>query len=512
MGITGKITVSPDPASGLSSYVHTVVQPAANVAISTSGYEFDAPGEATTVTITVAKNVAWTVDGVEDIGWLGINGATSYVGPQTITLTASANDSVYTRDGTITIAGKTFAVSQKCRGVEVDSYFETFFDPEGGGDVIEVYPNGDIEWAAVSSNPEWLTVADDGVIQSGENGVWFTVAEYFGDGGSRTGTITIGNKVIHITQSAYAVSVSPTAEKVAGNSGAGEISVSADINAVWTAIATEPWITVVTGANGNGKGKVSFTFTDNNTGKTRTGTIIVNGAEYTLTQAARTLVPIEAVVSGVGGSIANSGSYDLGSKIELEAIPDAGYKFSYWTLPDGSESMVNPIEVMADVAKTYSATFEPLTPDITEIISNTDGVTLKWENLPWALSYKIFRGSSNVPAEAIEIASIDNDGSTIYLDETGDVGLSYFYWIEAVGMDDLTTMSAEAMAGTHQKEIIYSRITYDNTKDVVHNNPSTYQEEVGVVFTPPTGTVVGYTFAGWDPVSLSSETFGPQTK
>ena len=507
----GEITVTPDPASGLSPYVHTVVQPAANVAISTSGYEFDAPGEATTVTITVANNVTWTVDGVEDIEWLGINGATTYVGPQTITLTASANDSVYTRNGTIIIAGKAFAVSQKCRGVEVDSYFETFFDPDGGGDVIEVYPDGDIEWAAVSSNPEWLTVENDGEIQSGENGVWFWVAEYFGDGASRTGTITIGNKVIHITQSAYAVSVSPTAERVAGNSGAGEISVSADINAVWTAIATEPWITVVTGENGNGNGKVSFTFTDNNTGKTRTGTIIVNGAEYTLTQAARTLVPIEAVVSGAGGSIANSGSYDLGAKIELEAIPDAGYKFSYWTLPDGSESMVNPIEVMADVAKTYSATFEPLTPDITEIISNTDGVTLKWENLPWALSYKIFRGSSNVPAEAIEIAFIENDGSSTYLDETGDIGLTYFYWIEAIGMDDLTTMSAEAMAGTHQKEIIYSRITYENTKDVAHNNPSTYQEEVGVVFTPPTGTVVGYTFAGWDPISISSETFGPQT-
>ena len=53
-----------------------------------------------------------------------------------------------------------------------------------------------------------------------------------------------------------------------------------------------------------------------------------------------------------GGVARNSGagSYDLGSKISLEAVAASGYEFAGWTLPDGTESLVNPLEVGADVA------------------------------------------------------------------------------------------------------------------------------------------------------------------
>lgn len=506
----GTITVTPDANSGLPAFIHKVMQPAANVAVSLSGYEFDAAGESMTVTVTAAKNVEWTVDGIDDVSWLGITGdKTVFVGTQTITLTASANDSVFTRDGAITIAGKLFAVTQKARGVEVDDYFKTTFDEEGGTDVINVYPDGNIEWTAVSSDPDWLTVADDGEVKSGENGVQFWVSEYNGDGTSRTATITIGSKVIYITQTPYSVSIEPSGAKMAGNAGAGEISVSASSADVWNAIATEPWITVVT-STGQGSGKVQFVITDNNTGKSRTGKILINDKEYTLVQTARQLVAVSGVVDGHGGTVANAGTFDLGSKILLTAVPDAGYRFSYWTLPDDSKSMENPIEVTADIAKSYTAKFLPMTPDITKIVSSADGVTLTWENLDWALSYKIYRGSSEVPSEAIVIDEIANDGSSTYFDETGDIGLIYFYWVEAVGQDD-AEMSKDAMAGTHEKAIIISKITYANLKGALHENPETYQEEVGVVFQPPTTEVAGYVFNAWEPAQITTEDVGPKT-
>lgn len=503
---TGTIVITPDQASGLPTYTHTVHQPAANVALSHNGYEFSAPGESVGITVTVSKNVQWSVEGAEDIDWLSVNGATTYIGPATVTLAASANDSIYPRSGTITIAGKSFAVSQKGRGVEID-YESIVFDTEGGWDSISVHPDGDVEWTAVSSDPTWITITAGGS-GSGDGEVIYTISDYIGDGGTRTGTITIGDKVVTIVQTAYPVSISPTAETVAGNAGEGEISVSADIEAVWNAIATEPWITIVSGYDaGTGSGTVRFTFTENATGKTRTGKIAINGTEYTLTQQSRTLVAVNGEVDGHGGTIANAGSYDLGASVTIEAIPDAGYVFSYWTLPDGTESMVNPLTVRADVAKTYTAKFAPNTPELTSVVSGTDGVALNWNNLPWALKFHIWRGSSNVPAEAIEIDVIENNASGTYLDTTGEIGLAYFYWIEAEGATD-RTISSEAKAGTRQKPIIVSNITYKNLKGATHANPASYTEETSVVFTPPTSTVTGYTFAGWSPISIGTDMKG----
>ena len=506
---TGTIIITPDQTSGLEAQTHTVHQPAANVALSLNGCEFAVPGESIAVTVTVSKNVQWSVEGAEDVEWLSVNGATTYVGPATVTLAASANDSIYPRSGTITIAGKTFSVSQKGRGVEID-YESVVFDTEGGWDSISVHPDGDVAWTAVSSDPTWITITAGGS-GTGDGEVIYTVSDYIGDGGTRTGTITIGDKVVTVVQTAYRVSISPVGQTVAGNSGAGEFSVSASIEAVWNAIATEPWITIVSGYDsGTGSGTVRFTFTENATGKTRTGKITINGTEYTVTQQSRTLVAVNAEVDGTGGTVSNAGSYDLGASVTLTAVPDAGYTFGYWTLPDGTESMVNPLSVKADVAKTYTAKFAPDTPELTGVVSGTDGVALEWNNLPWALKYHIWRGSSNVPAEAVEIDVIENNASATYLDTTGEIGLAYFYWIEAEGADT-RTMSSEAKAGTHQKPVVVSNITYRNLKGAAHSNPATYQEETSVVFTPPTSTVEGYTFAGWSPESIGTDMKGDMT-
>ena len=162
-----------------------------------------------------------------------------------------------------------------------------------------------------------------------------------------------------------------------GNAGEGEIGVSASIGDVWSAIVTEPWITIVTGYDaGTGSGTVRFTYTDNDTGRTRTGKIIVAGEVYTLTQAARVLVAVTADVAG-GGFVSGAGSYTLGEKATLEAIPKDGYEFLYWT-GDAGETMENPLVVTADVAKRVTAHFAPLTPEFTSAIVHSP---IAYENL-----------------------------------------------------------------------------------------------------------------------------------
>ena len=499
---TGTITLTPEVASGMRAKTHTVTQPAATSSLSFSGYEFEAAGEACSVEVTVSDIVEWSI--VNSVDWITVSGATSRVGPGTVTLSAAANETIYPRSGTLTIAGKTFSVSQKARGVEVE-YDNKLFATDGGSSSVSIHPDGNVSWTAVASD-SWIVIFqnDSG---TGDAEILYIVAPYVGTGTARTGTITVGDQVIYITQRAYDLSISPTGEWVTGNNGEGEFGVSASIGDVWNAIVTEPWVTIVDGYDeGSGSGTVRFVYTENTTGKTRTAKIIVAGEVYTLTQAARTMVAI-TTEAGNGGTITGGGSYDLGSSIQLTATADSGYEFAYWILPDETESMVNPLTVTVDVAKEYSATFTALKPEITNIESSTEGVSLNWSNLAWATSYKVYRGSTNVPSAAELIVTITNNGVTNYQDVTGAVGQTYWYWIEAVGANDDTW--SEPMSGLKEVPIVYSGITYTNLKGATNTNPDTYQEGTSVTFVNP-GAVTGYTFAGWTPSQITSTMTGPQ--
>jgi hypothetical protein len=51
----------------------------------------------------------------------------------------------------------------------------------------------------------------------------------------------------------------------------------------WTAVPTTQWITITSGASGNGNGTVAFSATANS-GARRSGTIVVAGETFTITQ------------------------------------------------------------------------------------------------------------------------------------------------------------------------------------------------------------------------------------
>ena len=499
---TGTVTVTPEAASGMAAKTHTVTQPAAQSALSSNGYEFEASGEPCSVEVSVANIVQWGIS--ESLDWITVNGSTSRTGPGTVVLQAAANDTVYPRSGTVKIAGKNFSVSQKARGVELE-HDTMLFGTEGGDDSISIHPDGNVSWTAVSSDPTWITIfqGDSG---TGDGEIMYIVSPYVGDGGARTGWITVGDKKVYITQRAYDLNIEPNGTNVVGNAGAGEFGVSASIGDVWTAMVTEPWITVVDGYDaGTGNGVVRFIYTENDTGKTRIGKIIVNGEVYTLTQRARQMVAITATAEH-GGHVSGGGSYDLGSQVTLTAVPDSGYKFSYWT--GAVSSMQNPLPVTVDVAKSYTAVFEPLPIALTSVVSDTNGVSLSWNNLAWAGTYRIYRGVTSVPSSATVLVELPNSGNCTYLDETGEVDVTYWYWIEAEGPSD--EVMSEPMTGKKEKPIVISPITYENLRGATNPNPATYQEGTLVTLSHP-GALTGYTFAGWTPSQITANMMGAQT-
>ena len=433
----GTITITPADSS-LAPRVHTVVQPAAIANRSCEGYEFRASGESTDIGVTVSGFVTWDV--AENLDWLYVDSAASFAGSGTVKLRATANSSINSRTGVIRLAGRDFHVSQRGRPFDV-SCETTSFDTYSDSGYLSIDTDGDIDWT-VESDSDWVNF-DDGTSSYegyGSQDIIFYVDEYLGEGLARTATLTVGNEKIYITQSAFAVSISPSSAKVSGNAGVGEISVSASSEEVWHALVVlgaKDWVETVTFGPWDPvkkKGTINYTYKANDSGVARRCTISINGEQYELEQAARVIVNIDATTVG-HGTVDGAGAQSQGDRVALTAIPDAGYTFAYWIDPTGARKEQNPLTVTADVAKQVTAHFTPLTPEILSCTSGTNGVELVWTNLAWAAEYRVYRApTSEIPSEPL--MTIPSGGNCRWLDETGELETTYWYWVEAVGAED----------------------------------------------------------------------------
>ena len=498
----GTIVITPSD-TGVPAKTHTVTQPGAVADVVPAGYEFEANGGSTAVTVTVPGSIEWQA--VDAPSWITILGSSSRIGSGSITIQASPNDTVCARRGTIKIAERTFTVAQKGIGFSVE-YEDIVFGTDGDQGSFSVVPAETAEWEAVA-DVSWIRFMYGSNKGTGPAEVVYNVMPYSGDGTMRTGTITIGDKQILVTQRAYDLSISPRAAEVSGNAGAGEIAVSAGIDDVWHAIRTEDWITIEQGYDSKkGSGTVRYTYTDNDTGLQRSGKIVIDGEVYTITQASRLTVEIKATVLG-HGHVEGAGKVTLGTMPWLTAVPDDGWRFLYWTGATG-DAMQNPIQLTADVAKSVTATFEPLKPVFESATSSTEGVLLKWSNLAWASEYRIYRApSSEIPSAPL--VTLTADGTCEWLDETGDEEQSFWYWVEAVGAD-AQTESELPVTGMKKSPVVISKITYENLRGATHANPNTYEEGKTLAFSNPSA-VTGYTFAGWDPSAITAAMTGDIT-
>ena len=374
---TGTIVVSAIAASEQGSRTHTVVQPAAVAAIAAEDHDFAAAGDSFDLEVMVGDNVNWTISGAPGVSalpdWVKVDGELNRIGPGVVKIAVTDNQNVDRRTATITVAGEAFTLIQQGRTVEVE-YLSRVFDTEGGDGTIEVHPNGTVHWTAVSSET-WLTIwAEDGasdnpdgsVSGSSDGTIGYYVDPYIGDGESLTGTITIGDKVVYITQRAYAASISPSAATVGGNAGVGEFGFSASIDDVWTALdilCSKDWITTaqVTSFNATTKsGTIRYTYAANDSGVPRTGMIVVAGEAYQLTQSERQVARIEVEIEGEGGEVSGGGVYDVGAVVALTATPADGFEFTGWYKNGSQVTTSVRYSFTASVNAKYIAKFEAI--------------------------------------------------------------------------------------------------------------------------------------------------------
>ncbi|MCP4110033.1 MAG: hypothetical protein GY749_31680 [Desulfobacteraceae bacterium] len=79
--------------------------------------------------------------------------------------------------------------------------------------------------------------------------------------------------------------ISPASESFQASGGTGSVSVTVSDGCDWTAKSNAGWITITSGTGGNGDGNVSYSVASNSDADLRSGTIIIAGKTFTVTQS-----------------------------------------------------------------------------------------------------------------------------------------------------------------------------------------------------------------------------------
>jgi len=162
------------------------------------------------------------------------------------------------------------------------------------------------QWTAVV-DVGWITIAS-GASGTGSGEVRYTVAAN-ATTSNRQGSITIGNRILTITQagqpgSVCAFSIQPSTRSVAAAGGTDTVSITTAAGCSWTASSNAQWITLNGSTSGSGSASLSYLVAAN-TGAARTGTITIAGQTLTVAQAAAcafTIAPTSQSIVTAGGS------------------------------------------------------------------------------------------------------------------------------------------------------------------------------------------------------------------
>jgi hypothetical protein len=109
--------------------------------------------------------------------------------------------------------------------------------------------------------------------------------------------MTIGGRTFTITQQGEpcSYSISPDSQSVLSGEESGLVSVSAGDECSWSAQSQSSWIIIVSGHTGKGNGNVQYAVAINPGDQARTGSLIVAGKNFTVTQVGANSVPVIAV-------------------------------------------------------------------------------------------------------------------------------------------------------------------------------------------------------------------------
>jgi len=234
-----------------------------------------------TISVTAGSGCSWTA--TPSASWITITTGSSGTGNGTVYFSVASNTGS-SRNGTITIGGQTFALSQSGQNCSYTlSPTGRSFSASGGPGSVAVTTSSSCNWTIVSNAP-WIMLTSSSNVTGGGT-VNYTVAANTSSS-SRTGTMTIAGQTFIVTQAGQSCTyaISPTSRAVAAAGGTGSVSVTAGSGCAWTAASSASWITITSGSSGSGNGAVYYSVSANTSSSSRTRTMTIAGQTFTVTQ------------------------------------------------------------------------------------------------------------------------------------------------------------------------------------------------------------------------------------
>jgi len=281
------------------------------IALATATFEAAAGGATGSVNLTTGSGCGWTA--TSDVNWLSIVSGANGTGNGTVGFTVAANTGPV-RQGTLTIGGRTFTVSQAESCSFAISPDRVSVLAAAGSTTVSVTAPAGCGWTASASAP-WLAVnaANSG---TGNGSVKLAIEE--NTGAPRSGTATIAGQVFTVNQgSGCSYSLGSSSQNVGAAGGSVTVALSASAGCAWTASAQAAWLTISAGGSGTGSSPVRIDV-QANTGGPRTGTVVIAGQAFTVLQdsGCSFVVSPEAVPAPAAGG---------GARIEVAAAASCAW-------------------------------------------------------------------------------------------------------------------------------------------------------------------------------------------
>lgn len=249
----------------------------------------------------VTSSCPWTPSTNAD--WITISGPASSSGNDTVRYSVAPNPAAVSRSGVIIIGTSGFTIVEAGVPCAVTVSQNSFPAPAAGAmGSIDVNAPDSCNWNAVSG-ANWITLATTS--GSGQGSVSFTVASSTVPK-QRSGTITIANQLVNITQDAAVCSPALTPDHASITASSATYTFHISTGCDYTATSNSGWIKIVSGASGTGESDVAYSVSQNSSADARIGSITAGGLALVVSQSGAscsvTLSPTSANVPPGGGS------------------------------------------------------------------------------------------------------------------------------------------------------------------------------------------------------------------
>lgn len=266
-----------------------------------------AAGGTGTVAVATTAGCAWT--SLANVPWISIAAGASGDGSGSVGYVVTANAGA-ARTGTMTIAGKTFTVTQAALECTFQlSSTAVSIAAAGGTSSVMVSTQGGCTWTA-ATNASWLHVSA-GASGSGDGTVTFSADANTAES-MRTGTLTVAGRTVTVSQAAAepaptcTFTLAPVSQTAAAAQGSVAVAVTASASScAWTASSGAAWL-AVDRTSGTGSGSVTVSWTANTDASPRSGIVTIAGKTFIVDQAAPactfSISPTSQSIPDSGGS------------------------------------------------------------------------------------------------------------------------------------------------------------------------------------------------------------------